>query len=498
MLSEYRQRFGEFHSQISREDYQYRAGLKAASETEFFHREYADLFSRENLAELHRLREETSAYRETDLASLRRLIAFSVEGQIDKTASEISREIDAYERAQRIPWREEQLTLESARAQMAEETDAARRGDLFLRWADRIRNADDLRAERLLQMQAAAKELGFENAAAMRSELRGIDLAGLRAKAERILSLTEDAYVSRFSMLLPQNTGVSFGESTQAELYRFFRYTDFDLFFSRDRMQGIYRELFQGLGFDPARQSNLRLDSEPRAQKQSRAFCAPIMVPEEIVLSYQAREGQENYREFFTAAGHAQHFAWTSRNLSPEFRILTHRGDRAAQEGWGFLFQSLMLDPQWLMGTFGFLESGNYLERLGCLRLLALRWNTAMTLYEIDAYGSATFSNLADRYAEQMSDAVRVRMDGTGHLRDLDDFFLSADRLRAFAFEAQLRDYLKTRYGARWWTSRKAGEMLIDLWNTGQRHSVEELAAMIGLGELDYESLATEAIRFTK
>jgi hypothetical protein len=498
MLSEYRQRFGEFHTHIGREDYQYRAGLKAASEAEFFHRDYADLFSKENLAGFRRLREETPAYREADLASLRRLIAFSIEGQIERAASALSREIESYERAQRIPWKEEKLTLGSARSRLAEETDAAQRGDLFLRWADRIRNADDLRAERLTRMHAATKELGFENAVAMRSELREIDLAGLRGKAERFLSLTESAYVSRFSMLLPQSCGVTFGESTQAELSRFFRFTDFDLFFSRDRMQGIYRELFQGLGFDPARQNNLRLDPEPRAQKQSHAFCAPIAVPEEIILSYQIREGQENYRDFFTAAGHAQHFAWTSRNLPPEFRILTQWGDRAAQESWGFLLQSLMLDRQWLMGTVGFLESGKFLERLACMRLLSMRWNAAMSVYETGAYASGTHSVSADRYAERMSDATRVRYDGTGRLRDLDDFFLAADRLRAFAFEAQFRDYLKTRYGARWWTSRKAGEMLIDLWNIGQRHSVEELAGMIGLGELDYDSLASEAISFTK
>lgn len=31
--------------------------------------------------------------------------------------------------------------------------------------------------------------------------------------------------------------------------------------------------------------------------------------------------------------------------------------------------------------------------------------------------------------------------------------------------------------------------MLIDLWNTGQRYGVEDLARMIGLGELDFECL---------
>ena len=53
---------------------------------------------------------------------------------------------------------------------------------------------------------------------------------------------------------------------------------------------------------------------------------------------------------------------------------------------------------------------------------------------------------------------------------------------------------MKTRFGARWWASLKAGETLIDLWNTGRRHTDEELAAMIGLGELDFDWLASETL----
>ncbi|MGA1369834.1 MAG: hypothetical protein ACO394_15130, partial [Blastocatellia bacterium] len=60
-----------------------------------------------------------------------------------------------------------------------------------------------------------------------------------------------------------------------------------------------------------------------------------------------------------------------------------------------------------------------------------------------------------------------------------------ADLLRAAAFEASLRDRLRSAYGFRWWTSRRAGDLLIDLWNTGQRYSIEEMASLIGLGTID-------------
>ena len=48
-----------------------------------------------------------------------------------------------------------------------------------------------------------------------------------------------------------------------------------------------------------------------------------------------------------------------------------------------------------------------------------------------------------------------------------------------------MRDRLRSTYGFRWWTSRRAGDLLIDLWNTGQRYSIEEMASLIGLGTID-------------
>ena len=54
-----------------------------------------------------------------------------------------------------------------------------------------------------------------------------------------------------------------------------------------------------------------------------------------------------------------------------------------------------------------------------------------------------------------------------------------------------MREYLKTRFGVRWWASRKAGETLIDLWNTGGGTRSKSLPSLIGLGALDFDWLAS-------
>jgi transcriptional regulator with XRE-family HTH domain len=457
MLSEYRQRFGDFHTELHREDYLYRSGHKRNRETSHIRGEYSDLFRPTAIADLRAKLEETSEQRETERTSVRRLIAFASEGALMARAQEISDEIENY--------------------------------DLFARRADVIKAAQDLRAERLERLREGARELGFENRLAMRRELRGLDYEKLAERARQILSKTESGYVNALARLLPRETGVSFDDATQADLGFLQKFTRFDHFFPRERMLGVYRELFAALGFNSEKQTNLAIDSEPRPDKQSQAFCSPIRVPDEIKLVTNLTGGQANYREFLRESGHAQHYAWTSRNIYPEFRI---GGDRAVIVAWGRLFENLTLDERWLMTTFGFAENREFRHALEVFRLMALRRAAAMLDYEVEFHSGALTSGAGARYAELMTDAARVRFDETDHLRSLDDAFYSADFLRASAFEAQMREYLKTQFGQRWWASHKAGEMLIDLWNTGQRYTVEELAAMIGLGELDFDWLAKE------
>jgi hypothetical protein len=488
MLSEYRQRFSDFHTELHHEDYLYRSGHKRNREASHICAEYSDLFRPTTIADLRAKLEETSEQRETERASIRRLIAFASEGNLLARAREISGEIENYESNAWIDWQGRKVAFGESAALLANEPETARRRDLFSRRADLIKATQDLRAERIEKLREGSQELGFENLLAMRRELRGCDQVELAERARQILSKTESGYVNALSRLLPRETGVAFDDATQADLGFLQRYTRFDHFFPRERMLGVYRELFAALGFNSERQTNLTIDSEPRPDKQPQTFCSPIRVPDEIKLVVNLTGGQANYREFLRETGYAQHYAWTSRNIYPEFRI---GGDRAVGEAWGMLLENLTLDERWLMLTFGFAENRELRHALAIFRLMALRQAATTLDYEVEFHSNRLATGAGARYAELMTDATRVRFDETDHLRSLDDPFHSADFLRASAFESQMREYLKTRFGQRWWASRKAGETLIDLWNTGRRYSIEELAAMIGLGELDFDWLAS-------
>ncbi len=182
----------------------------------------------------------------------------------------------------------------------------------------------------------------------------------------------------------------------------------------------------------------------------------------------------------------------SNSSLPPEFRYVTPWGDRALELAWGLLFENLLLDASWLMGTFGLVDSLRFRQSLAALRLMNLRRHAAQSVFEYEFFSGKLVGTAADRYAESMGWSWQVEVEGREYSRAISPTLASADYLRAAAFEAQLREYLKSAFGAQWWTSRKAGEMLIDLWNTGQRHGVEELASLIGLGKPDYDWLAED------
>jgi len=92
------------------------------------------------------------------------------------------------------------------------------------------------------------------------------------------------------------------------------------------------------------------------------------------------------------------------------------------------------------------------------------------------------------RYVELLEDAVKVTPSDTDYLGDIDDGFYASQYLRAWAFEAQLRTYLRETFGNAWFTRKDAGSLLRELWSEGQKPTADEL-----LRDVTGASLALEA-----
>ena len=67
---------------------------------------------------------------------------------------------------------------------------------------------------------------------------------------------------------------------------------------------------------------------------------------------------------------------------------------------------------------------------------------------------------------------------------------LHGHSVRSWAFEAQLRAYLKEKFGTRWFASREAGSLLRELWAEGQRMRAEEMLKEVTGSTLEMEAVA--------
>jgi hypothetical protein len=97
---------------------------------------------------------------------------------------------------------------------------------------------------------------------------------------------------------------------------------------------------------------------------------------------------------------------------------------------------------------------------------------------------------MRSRYAEILGDALKIEPSPTDYLSDIDPGFYVSAYLRSWALEAQLRDFLRQRFGDTWFAKRDAGSLLRELWSEGQRWSAEELLKDVTGATLEMESVA--------
>ena len=79
------------------------------------------------------------------------------------------------------------------------------------------------------------------------------------------------------------------------------------------------------------------------------------------------------------------------------------------------------------------------------------------------------------RYFEILSDALKLPVNPESYLDDIDGSFYVIGYLRSWAFEAQLREFLRSEFGNEWFARREAGDLLRELWSLGQEPTADEL-----------------------
>lgn len=473
-VNDYRDQAEEFLTALDREYYLHFSGQKDDYEIEAIYARHAGLFSREAVEALRG-------------GDSRVLLRFAAEGYVEQAVKELSAELARLEASVEVELEGEKYPYRQAAVIQANEPDPARRAALEEARNEVVATSFNPRLREMFdRSQELVRELGWPNVRAMTEDLSGIDLAALAEQTEAFLAATEPTYEATVEPTLRTQLGLGFDELRRSDLASFFRAPSLDALFPAERLLPTFEETLAGLGLQNGGAGNVVLDAEPRPKKTPRAFCAPVRVPEEVYLVLTRIGGREDYETLMHEAGHAEHFSHVDPALPVEYRYL---GDNSVTEGFAFLFQHLTEDPAWLERRLGIADPGPVVEQARAAKLVFLRRYAAKLAYELELQGGAAVDGLDKVYARRLSEAVHVDWPEATWLSDVDPFFYCAAYLRAWALETHLRRELRDRFGELWFEDRHAGDLLRELWSTGQREPAHELLRRLTGAELDFSAM---------
>ena len=481
-----------FSEEISREYYLAAAGLKPTAELQPIYAKYAAIMSADALGmTLEAFRAATPGsedHRQTRillewLASLQsgRELAPLEEREIAWEASAMVRLPDGTRvQFERVPIevanasdRARRTTIFDARNRLVESELAPMRREKFQRERDIIERLD------LADGYNATWEL-----------LSGVSLEGLRAQCEHFLRDTQAMWDDTFPSFVRAVLGIEPREATRADALALFRAREFDDYFPAAEMEARVQKQTREMGVDPLASGRIRLDTGEREGKRSRAFCAPVRVPEEVYLVLRPHGGQSDWSTFLHELGHALHFAYARPDYPFEYRWL---GDNSVTESYAMLFDGLMQNERWLKRYTNL--SGNALRSFkrsaGFEELHFLRRYCAKFMYETQLYGgTVSWDSLPDLYVEHLSGATTFRYGGADAFVDVDPGYYSARYLRAWQLSALLDETLMERYDEDWWRNPRAGPWIVQsLFAEGQRDLAHELASRVSGRDLSFAPL---------
>jgi hypothetical protein len=128
-------------------------------------------------------------------------------------------------------------------------------------------------------------------------------------------------------------------------------------------------------------------------------------------------------------------------------------------------------------------------EGAASLLYFARRYS-AKLLYEIEFFQADDPVAMRPRYAELLTEAYRVPAAPENYLSDIDGSFYVTGYLRSWAFEAQLREFLRSEFGNEWFARREAGDLLRELWALGQGPTADELLRDVTGAKLEMAAVA--------
>lgn len=475
-------RLDAFYEELGREHYLLGAGLKSEPQIGEIYRKYRDLYTAETIRALEEAL--TMADGETS-RRVRYLLAFAYSNYMQSSVSTLTEAYLMKEMETVVRVNGEELPFRKAMSVIRCIGDRDKRRGLEREISQKLGEMNHILRERVMCLHDIASEFGYRSYMDLYSAVKGINYGGLMSALDGFLRRTSSLYRDLLEDML-HGIGVELEEAERHDVYYLLNSAEVGGDFSRENLMPSFTGTLKKLGIDIDTQKNVILDLEERENKSPRAFTAPIRVPEEVVLVITPRGGADDYAALLHEGGHTEHFANTSPHLPAEYR---HLGDNAVTETYAFLLEYLLTNRNWLEDFVGCDDAARlFLFQ----KLFFVRRYSAKLKYELELHAAREIEGMEEVYKDILDGILMFSNPPEMYLYDVDDGFYTADYLRAWIFEAQLKSVMMEKYGYAWYRDAEAGKYLIGLWRYGQKYSVSELANFIGYQGLNVDDLLDE------
>lgn len=481
-----------FLEELSREYYEAHSGLKSSAELQPIYHAHREILGPDAL-EVAREAFVGSVEGSEERRSARLLLDWQVESQSSRQLAELDEREIAWENDAVMQLADgRQIAYQRAGIEIGNSTDRRERAMIEkARTALVSSGLAPMRRERLQRERDITESLGLASGYNPSWELlSGISLGGLRAECERFLRDTQAMWDETFPVFVKKGLGMDPREVTRADALALFRAREFDQYFSAAEMEPSIRRQVGEMGIDPTAKGRVRFDTGEREGKRSRAFCAPVQVPDEVYLVLRPHGGQTDWSTFLHELGHALHFAYMRADLPMEFRWM---GDNSVTEGYAMLFDHLMQDARWLQRYTGLDKKTTpaFLRSAGFEELHFLRRYCAKLVYESQLYdGAVSWESAPDLYVTLLTGATSFRYAPADAFVDVDPRYYAARYLRAWQLQALITETLVERYDADWWRNPRAGPWIAEsLFGEAQRELAHEQAERVAGKPLSFAPL---------
>ena len=473
----------ECHRRIALEYYNHFSGQQDQLNVVSILEEFPELYSRETLDGIV----ASQPTNQVDERMLRFLRADFSSNYVQDQVKGLAEELANAEGSATVSLDGESWPYRAMPVIIANEADYARRGRLEAAYLKVMDSLNPLRRRIFGGLRETLHDLGYENQIDYSEQLADMQIRPLAAQMQRFLAETDEIFATRLQHYA-NIAGLGGKELRSADLGYILRARQYDGMFQMDDMVPALARTLRGMGIDLDSQKNVLIDLEDRPRKSPRAFCVSIQAPGDVRIVLKPHGGQDDFSTLFHEAGHMQFSAHMNPELSVMYR---HSGDTSVHESYAFLLQHLVSNPVWWKEIMRE-DPGDFPAFARFNRLYFLRRYGAKLLYEIEFHEKGGGEELADSYVQHLSRANVVAYPRERYLSDFDRNFYVLQYLQAWIWEVQLRRHLEKNFGSSWFSRRRSGDFLRELWAEGQKYDVWETARRLGYAGLDISQVQAE------